>query len=751
MVGTLPMTAFAKTEASSTYTVTLPTGEGYTVEPVAGSVSPVAEGESFSFTVTIEDGYHRGMDFDVYANSTVLYQDYDGVYTIYNITSDQTVSVEDVFKVNYNENDVFFHEESGFWFEMLHKGQDSSYGVLAIAAPPEGAAPYSRSSYTVPYLVELDGVNNVVTGVNSYAFYGNTSVESISLIDGRISYIGPSAFQNCTKLRSITLPGNYESINAHAFAGCTELQHITIPTDTGNIGAYAFQGCTALETVVYDYPYSKQRTVDETAFEDSSPIIINQYIAPGNPRWEGTTATWDPIGTSYVRYEVQFSGTASNGLAWRTESFYTTGNTMELSEYSTAPGVYSFTVKAVEPETVFHDLKVDVSASVQGPSLTVDGAELTAVQAVRTAPGTVSLTFHSNAPGELYYLATQQESIDGPGTDGAGIICTQGSNTVTLTGIPDEELYLELRLKNNSGMRSELIRLKLPAVSNTVTVTYDTNGGTASAFPTTAAPGMKITLTAVPDNGWFFKEWVVLSGGVTISGNEFTMPDSDVTVKAVFEEALPLQIYIMLKSGEYVPLDMELADSIENVKQRIQEETGISSEKQILVFDGKTLEHGRTLADYNIKNGDVLYLSLTADSFLITVSASPTEGGSVTGGNAYEEETAVTVAAVANSGYQFVRWTENGTEVSANARYTFNATEDRSLVAVFKKVEQPSSPAAYTGTATTGANGSITPTSVNDAPPTGDNSRLSLWIGLLMLSAAGIVGGVIISRRKLHK
>ena len=72
------------------------------------------------------------------------------------------------------------------------------------------------------------------------------------------------------------------------------------------------------------------------------------------------------------------------------------------------------------------------------------------------------------------------------------------------------------------------------------TVTVSNNGnGTGTASPSTAAAGTTITLTAKPDTGYHFKEWQVVSGGVTITDGKFTMPDSGVEVKAIFEEDVP--------------------------------------------------------------------------------------------------------------------------------------------------------------------------------------------------------------------
>ena len=77
------------------------------------------------------------------------------------------------------------------------------------------------------------------------------------------------------------------------------------------------------------------------------------------------------------------------------------------------------------------------------------------------------------------------------------------------------------------------------------------------------------------------------------------------------------------------------------------------------------------------------FTATAPNQYTINVSANPTEGGSVSGGGAFNSGTSRTVTATANEGYSFTNWTENGNVVSTNANYTFTVTANRTLVANF--------------------------------------------------------------------
>jgi hypothetical protein len=74
-----------------------------------------------------------------------------------------------------------------------------------------------------------------------------------------------------------------------------------------------------------------------------------------------------------------------------------------------------------------------------------------------------------------------------------------------------------------------------------------------------------------------------------------------------------------------------------------------------------------------------------AEAFIINASASPPEGGKVTGAATYRPGDTVTLTAMANPAYHFVRWTEAGSELSRDESISFTAESDRSLVAEFAK------------------------------------------------------------------
>ena len=159
----------------------------------------------------------------------------------------------------------------------------------------------------------------------------------------------------------------------------------------------------------------------------------------------------------------------------------------------------------------------------------------------------------TNAPAAEHTVTV---ITDGNGTASASSTSATAGTEITLTATPNTGYHFKewkvesptgLVITNNKFLMPDsnvevkaIFEEDAPPTPTEFTISVKTDGnGTASSSPAKAAAGTEITLTATPNKGYHFKEWQVISGGVTIKDDKFTMPDGNVEVKAIFEKDAP--------------------------------------------------------------------------------------------------------------------------------------------------------------------------------------------------------------------
>ena len=102
---------------------------------------------------------------------------------------------------------------------------------------------------TIPSTVTYDGVTYSVTGIGVSAFEDCTELTSV-VIPGSVTEIGRNAFSDCYGLTSATIGNGVKTIGRAAFYNCTGLTGITFPNSVTEIGESAFGSCTSLTDIV---------------------------------------------------------------------------------------------------------------------------------------------------------------------------------------------------------------------------------------------------------------------------------------------------------------------------------------------------------------------------------------------------------------------------------------------------------------------------------------------------------------------
>ena len=176
---------------------------------------------------------------------------------------------------------------------------------------------------------------------------------------------------------------------------------------------------------------------------------------------------------------------------------------------------------------------------------------------------TISIPFNALSLYAIFEKVPYKVTVtnDGNGTASASPISGVLGTEVTLTATPNPGYQFDkwevvsggVTVTDNKftfGPDNVVVKAlfePIPVVSYTVTVTDDGNG-TATASHDSGAEGKEITLTATPNEGYRFKEWNVVSGGVTVTDDKFNIGTSNVVIQAVFEP-IPTYTFSFVSNG----------------------------------------------------------------------------------------------------------------------------------------------------------------------------------------------------------
>ncbi len=247
------------------------------------------------------------------------------------------------------------------------------------------------------------------------------------------------------------------------------------------------------------------------------------------------------------------------------------------------------------------------------------------------------------------------------------------------------------------------------------------------------------------------------------------------------EPVAVMQIFIKIPSGKHITLEVEPTDRIEDVKAKIQDQSGFHPDRQTLSFAGKKLEEGNTLQDYSVQKDSTLMLTVK-----LQVTFDPA-GGTVSPETVdveYEGKLAL-LPVPKKAGYLFAGWYDaeaEGEAVDTGRIYT----EDTVLVAYWSLcdhadnteqpgceteaicsvcggtlaprghayqwvIDQPTSTSApgikHEECACGAKRNENTPIPQVSNPPTGDSSGAILWSALLIISAMGLMSLPAIKKR----
>ena len=296
----------------------------------------------------------------------------------------------------------------------------------------------------------------------------------------------------------------------------------------------------------------------------------------------------------------------------------------------------------------------------------------------------------------------------------AGLSLNADTGEISGTPTADGTAKFTVKATNSAGSDTKELSItiaKAAPAEYTVTVTSGGNG-TASASPAKAVAGAEITLTAMPNEGYRFKEWEVISGGVTIVDDKFTMPNNNVEVKAIFEEdtpPAPTEHTVTVTSGGNGTASASPSKAVAGAEITLSatpdkgyhlKEWQVESPTGLVITNNKF-----TMPDSNVEVKAIFEEDAppapTEHTVTVTSSGNGTASASPVKAVAGAE---ITLSATPDKGYHLKEWQVISGGVSIKDNKFTMPNNNVEIKAIFEK-DVPPTPTEHTVTVTSGGNG----------------------------------------------